>query len=111
MDVRQECRGEMVTERAVTGSATKRFTREHVAGNFEKNRKNEPQEPIRQKRRVRALLRVWESSTVLNLLGASKDAGWVVAMIVICVTTFALSSVFVKGVSFAKSLRQFVQNS
>ena len=101
-----------MTERAVTVSATKRFTREHVAGNFEKNRKNEPQEPtIRQKRRVRALLRVWESSTVLNLLGASKDSGWVVAMIVICVTTFALSSVFVKGVSFAKSLRPFVQHS
>src|SRR5437870_6578543 len=78
-----------------------------VAGNFGKNRKNEPQEPIRHERRERAL-RVWESSTVLNLLGASKDAGWVVAMIVICITTFALSTVFVKVFSFAKSLRPFV---
>ena len=56
-------------------------------------------------------MRIWEGYTVLNLLGAGKDAGWVIAMIVICVATFALSSVVVKGASFAKSLLRSVQQS
>ena len=30
-----------------------------------------------------------------NLLGAARDAGWVVAMVLICVTTFAISAMFV----------------
>ena len=47
-------------------------------------------------------MKVWEGYAVPNLLGAGKDAGWVVAMIVICVTTFAVSSIFVKVGSFAK---------
>ena len=41
-------------------------------------------------------MRGWEGYTVLNLLEAGKDAGWVVAIIVICITTFAFSSIFVK---------------
>ena len=47
-------------------------------------------------------MRVWEGHTVLNLLRAGEDAGWVVAMIVIGFTTFVVSSTFVKGGSFAK---------
>ena len=45
-------------------------------------------------------MRVWEGHTVLNLR-AGEDAGWVVA-IVIGFTTFVVSSIFVKGGSFAK---------
>ena len=56
-------------------------------------------------------MRVWEGYTVLNLLGAGKDAGWVVAMIVICVTTFAVSSIFVKGGLVCKVCAAFVQQS
>ena len=37
--------------------------------------------------------------TVLDLLGAGKDAGWLVTMVLICVTTFAVSSIFVRGTS------------
>jgi hypothetical protein len=40
-------------------------------------------------------MRLWADYTVLNLLGAGKDAGWVVAMVLICVTTFTVSRVFV----------------
>jgi len=47
-------------------------------------------------------MRVWEGHTVLNLLRAGEDAGWVVAMIVIVLTTFVVSPIFVKGGSFAK---------
>ena len=36
-------------------------------------------------------MRVWEGQTVLNLLRAGEDAGWVVAMIVIVSTTFVVS--------------------
>lgn len=40
-------------------------------------------------------MRFWEGYTVLNLFDAGKNAGWVVAMVLICVTTFAVSSIFV----------------
>ena len=53
-------------------------------------------------------MRAWEGYTVLNLLAAGKDAGWVVAMIVICVTTFAVSSLFAKSGSFWKVRAAFV---
>ena len=33
---------------------------------------------------------------LLNLLGIGKDAGWVVAIVLICLTTFVVSSIFVK---------------
>ena len=33
---------------------------------------------------------------LLNLLDIGKDAGWVVAIVLICLTTFVVSSVFVK---------------
>ena len=41
-------------------------------------------------------MKLWEGYTFLNLLVAGKDAGWVVAMVLICVCTFAVSSVFVR---------------
>jgi len=47
-------------------------------------------------------MRVWEGPTVLNLLRAGEDAGWVVAMIVIGFTTFAVSSIFVRASSTAR---------
>jgi hypothetical protein len=37
-----------------------------------------------------------EGHTFISLLGAGKDAGWAIAMIVICITTFAVSSVFAR---------------
>jgi hypothetical protein len=40
-------------------------------------------------------MRLYPAYDVLKLLEASKDAGWVIAMVLICVTTFAVSSVFV----------------
>lgn len=40
-------------------------------------------------------MRLYTEYSVLKLLEASKDAGWVIAMVLICVTTFAVSSVFV----------------
>jgi hypothetical protein len=101
----------MGTERAVTVSARKRFTRELVAGNFEKHCKNEPRQQVRRKRRAKRRMRVWEGHTVLNLLRAGEDAGWVVAMIVIGLPTFAASSIFVKGGSFANCVWAFVQHS
>src|ERR1700674_842051 len=42
----------MVIERAGTASAMKRFTREHIAWNFEERFKNEPPEKMRQKNQV-----------------------------------------------------------
>ena len=51
-------------------------------------------------------MRVWEGYTILNLLQNGKDAEWVVAIIVICITTFAVSSIFVKGGAFAKFVRR-----
>src|SRR5262249_3345609 len=87
----------MGTERAVTVNARKRFTREHVAGNFEKHCKNEPRQQVRRKRRARASHEGLGRYTVLNVLRAGEDAAWVVAMIVIGFTTFAASSIFVKG--------------
>jgi hypothetical protein len=33
--------------------------------------------------------------TVLNLFDAGKDAGWLVVIVLICLTTFAVSSIFV----------------
>jgi hypothetical protein len=39
-------------------------------------------------------MRIWQDYGVVNLVGAGKDAGWVIAMIVICITTFAVSSIF-----------------
>ena len=56
-------------------------------------------------------MRVWEGHTVLNLLRVGEDAGWVVAVIVIGFTTFVVSSIFVKGGSFAKYVWTFVQQS
>ena len=56
-------------------------------------------------------MRVRKGRTILNLLGAGKDAGWVAVMIVICVTTFAVSSIFVKGDAFAKFVWPFVHQS
>ena len=53
-------------------------------------------------------MRVWDGYTVVNLLDAGKDAGWVVAMIVICVTTFAVSSIFVKRSALHKIRAAFV---
>ena len=47
-------------------------------------------------------MRVWEGHAVLNLLRAGEDVGWVVAMIVIGFITFVVSSIVVKGSSFAK---------
>ena len=41
-------------------------------------------------------MRVWEGHTILNLLETGKDAGWVVAIVLISLITFALSSMFVK---------------
>jgi len=41
-------------------------------------------------------MRVWESHTISNLLEAGKDTVWVIAIVLICVITFAVSSVFVK---------------
>jgi hypothetical protein len=101
----------MGTERAVTVSGRKRLTREHVAGNFEKhcktNRVSRCVERGEQERRIR----VWGGHTVLNLLRAAEDAGWIVAIVVIVFTTFAVSSIFVKGArlqsmcgSFSRSL-------
>ena len=55
-------------------------------------------------------MRGWEGYTVLDLLGAGKDAGWVVAMIVICVTTFAVSSIFVKRGSAIQAQTEPVGN-
>jgi hypothetical protein len=40
-------------------------------------------------------MRVWGHG-ILNVLEAGKDAGWVVAIVLICVGTFAVSSVFFK---------------
>jgi ABC-type Fe3+ transport system permease subunit len=42
-------------------------------------------------------MKVWEGRTISNLLEAGKDTGWVVAMVLICVCTFAVSSMFVKS--------------
>jgi hypothetical protein len=39
-------------------------------------------------------MKLYAGYTVLKLLEASKDAGWVIAMVLICVTTFTLSSIF-----------------
>jgi hypothetical protein len=41
-------------------------------------------------------MRLLEQYTLLNFLVAGKDAGWVVAMALICVSTFLVSSMFVK---------------
>ena len=40
-------------------------------------------------------MRVW-GHTIWNVLEAGKDAGWVVAVVLICIGTFAVSSVFIK---------------
>ena len=37
----------------------------------------------------------WGSFGILKLLETGKDAGWMVAVILICLATFAISSVFV----------------
>lgn len=50
-----QCRGKMVTERALTVSATKKFAREHGAGNYGKRFRDQQQGQIRRKARVRAL--------------------------------------------------------
>jgi hypothetical protein len=39
-------------------------------------------------------MRFWEGYSVLNLPAATKDAGWMVVMILICIVTFAVSSIF-----------------
>jgi hypothetical protein len=39
-------------------------------------------------------MRIWHGYGIVDLVGAGKDAGWVIAMIVICITTFAVSSIF-----------------
>ena len=54
-------------------------------------------------------MRVWEGHTVLNLLRAGEDAGWVVAMIVIGFTIFVVSSIFVKRGLVCKVYVAFVQ--
>ena len=41
-------------------------------------------------------MKVWEGHTILKLLQAGKDTGWVAAIVLICVITFAVSSMFVK---------------
>jgi hypothetical protein len=41
-------------------------------------------------------MRLWEGYSILNLLAAGKDAGWVIAIVLVCLTTFAVSSIFVK---------------
>ncbi len=41
-------------------------------------------------------MRFWQEYTVVNLLDAGKDAGWVAAMVLICVATFVVSSIFGK---------------
>jgi hypothetical protein len=38
----------------------------------------------------------WTGRTILKLLEAGKDTGWVVGIVLICVITFAVSSMFVK---------------
>ena len=40
-------------------------------------------------------MRLWGTHAILNLLNAGKDAGWAGAMVLICVGTFAVSSMFV----------------
>jgi len=40
-------------------------------------------------------MRLWGTNAILNLLEAGKDAGWTGAMVLICVGTFAVSSMFV----------------
>ena len=92
----------MGTERAVTVSARKRFTREHVAGTSKSTARTNRGSSVERDEQERRM-RVWEGHTVLNLLRADEDGGWVVAMIVIGFTTFVVySSIFVKGGSFAK---------
>jgi hypothetical protein len=56
-------------------------------------------------------MRIVEGYTVLDVLTAGRDAGWVVAMIMICVTTFAVSSVFAKRGSFAGDVWRFVRHA
>jgi hypothetical protein len=41
-------------------------------------------------------MKVWEAHTILKLLEAGKDTGWAVAIVLICLITFAVSSMFVK---------------
>jgi len=40
---------------------------------------------------------VWERPTFFNLLEAGMDTGWVVAIVLICICTFAVSSILVKS--------------
>jgi hypothetical protein len=41
-------------------------------------------------------MRIWDGHTIISFLEAGRDAGWAIAMVVICITTFAVSSLFVK---------------
>ena len=41
-------------------------------------------------------MKTWDDYTALALAGAAKDAGWIIAMIAICLATFTVSSVLVK---------------
>ena len=49
-------------------------------------------------------MRWWEGHLVLSLLATAKDAGLVVALVLICVTTFVVSAMFLKlGFQTARS--------
>jgi len=48
-------------------------------------------------------MKLLQGYTVVSLLGASRDAGWVVTMILICVATFTISSIF--AICLSHSLR------